>query len=126
MNTKIEILDSENLDKNILLDIGNIIRKGGLVAFPTETVYGLGANALDSEAVKKIFIAKGQPQDNPLIVHIADFDELCELVTEVPDVAKKLMDSFWPGPMTIILNKKSIIPDVTSAGLKSIGITNAK
>lgn len=122
MDTKIKILDVKNLDKNILLDIGKIIRKGGLVAFPTETVYGLGANALDSEAVKKIFIAKGRPQDNPLIVHIADFQELDALVTEVPDVARKLMKIFWPGPMTIILKKKSIIPDITSAGLKSIGI----
>jgi len=122
MNTKIKILDSKNLDENVLLYIGNIIRKGGLVAFPTETVYGLGANALDTEAVKKIFIAKGRPQDNPLIVHIADFNELDSLVTEVPDIAKKLMENFWPGPMTIIFNKKSIIPEVTSAGLKSIGI----
>lgn len=122
MNTKVEILDSKNLDRNILIDIGNIIRSGGLVAFPTETVYGLGANALDAEAVKKIFIAKGRPQDNPLIVHISDFDELDALVTNVPAIAKKLMENFWPGPMTIILNKKPIIPDVTSAGLKSVGI----
>lgn len=122
MNTKIEILDSKKLDKNILLNIGDIIKKGGLVAFPTETVYGLGANALDPEAVKKIFIAKGRPQDNPLIVHIADFQEIYELVNEVPHVAKKLMESFWPGAMTIILNKKPIIPDITSAGLMSVGI----
>src|SRR5471030_1800826 len=113
MNTKIEILDSKKLAKTIHLNIGDIIKKGGLVAFPTETVYGLGANALDPEAVKKIFIAKGRPQDNPLIVHIADLQEIYALVNEVPHVAKKLMESFWPGPMTIILNKKPIIPDIT-------------
>jgi L-threonylcarbamoyladenylate synthase len=122
MNTKIDILDTKNLDKDVIFTIGNIIRDGGLVAFPTETVYGLGANALDSEAVKKIFVAKGRPQDNPLIVHIAEFNELDRLVQNVPDVAKKLMKCFWPGPMTLILEKKPIIPDTTSAGLKSIGI----
>lgn len=122
MNTKIDILDTKNLDKDVIFTIGNIIRNGGLVAFPTETVYGLGANALDSEAVKKIFVAKGRPQDNPLIVHIAEFNELDGLVQNIPDIAKKLMKCFWPGPMTLILEKKPIIPDTTSAGLKSIGI----
>ncbi|MDD3223438.1 MAG: L-threonylcarbamoyladenylate synthase [Clostridium sp.] len=122
MDTKIEILDVNNLDKKIISDIGETIRKGGLVAFPTETVYGLGANALDANAVKKIFTAKGRPQDNPLIVHISDFDEIDDLVSEVPKIAKKLMEKFWPGPMTLIMKKKSIIPDTTSAGLDSIGI----
>jgi L-threonylcarbamoyladenylate synthase len=122
MDTRVDILDNNNLDKDVILRVANIIRDGGLVAFPTETVYGLGANALDSEAVKKIFIAKGRPQDNPLIVHIADFNELEALVENVPDIAKKLMESFWPGPMTLILEKKPIIPDGTSAGLKTIGI----
>lgn len=122
MNTKIEILNANNLDKKVLSDVGDTIRKGGLAAFPTETVYGLGANALDSNAVKKIFTAKGRPQDNPLIVHISDFDQIDGLVSEVPEIAKKLMEKFWPGPMTLIMKKKPIIPDTTSAGLDSIGI----
>ena len=122
MNTKVKVLNSNNLDKNILEEVGQVIKNKGLVAFPTETVYGLGANALEEEAVTKIFLAKGRPQDNPLIVHIADLDEIRPLVKNIPEVAKKLMEKFWPGPMTLILEKTSIIPDVTSAGLKSIGI----
>ena len=122
MNTKVEILDSNNLDMNIINNIAKVIRKGGLVAFPTETVYGLGANALDSEAVKKIFIAKGRPQDNPLIIHISDFNSIEKLAVEIPKIAEKLMKKFWPGPMTIILKKAPLIPDVTSASLPTIGI----
>lgn len=121
MNTKVVMVDENNLDKNIIEEAGTVIRQGGLVAFPTETVYGLGANALDEEAVKKIFVAKGRPQDNPLIVHVADFD-LEPLVKNIPEVAVKLMESFWPGPLTIILEKSELIPDVTSAGLSSVGI----
>jgi L-threonylcarbamoyladenylate synthase len=121
MNTKVVMVDENNLDKNIIEEAGIVIREGGLVAFPTETVYGLGANALDEEAVKKIFVAKGRPQDNPLIVHVADFD-LEPLVKNIPEVAVKLMESFWPGPLTIILEKSELIPDVTSAGLSSVGI----
>ena len=78
---------------------------GGLVAFPTETVYGLGANALNENAVKKIFIAKGRPQDNPLIIHVAS-KEISNFVKSIPKIASKLMDKFWPGPLTIILEKK--------------------
>ena len=121
MNTKVSYLDLNNLDEKVMKEAGEIIRNGGLVAFPTETVYGLGANALDSEAVKKIFIAKGRPQDNPLIVHIADFN-MDDLVKDIPAIAKKIMDKFWPGPLTLIMKKSDKIPDVTSAGLDSIGI----
>ncbi|MBP2032378.1 L-threonylcarbamoyladenylate synthase [Clostridium algifaecis] len=122
METKVKILDEENIDENVIKQAGEIIKNGGLVAFPTETVYGLGANALDENAVKKIFKAKGRPQDNPLIVHISDIDEIKTLVKCIPDAAKKFMDKFWPGPMTIILPKTDLIPDVTSASLKSVGI----
>lgn len=122
MNTKVELLDEKNIDENILEQAGEIIRQGGLVAFPTETVYGLGANALDANAVKKIFEAKGRPQDNPLIVHISDIKEIDKLVKYISKAAKKFMNEFWPGPMTIILPKTDLIPDVTSAGLPSIGI----
>ncbi|MFT8316104.1 MAG: L-threonylcarbamoyladenylate synthase [Clostridium sp.] len=126
MDTKVRVLDSNNLDKGILEEIARVIKNKGLVAFPTETVYGLGANALDEGAVTKIFLAKGRPQDNPLIVHISDLEEIRPLVKNIPEVAKMLMEKFWPGPMTIILEKTSLIPDVTSAGLKSIGIRMPK
>lgn len=120
MDTKIFIVnDCRNFE--YIKEAANIIVKGGVVAFPTETVYGLGANALDEEAVKKIFEAKGRPQDNPLIIHVADKD-ISTFVEEVPKIAENLIDKFWPGPLTLILKKKSIVPNVTSANLDSIGI----
>ena len=101
---------------------GEILRQGGLVAIPTETVYGLAANALDGEAVKKIYQAKGRPSDNPLIVHISDVSQLPPLVKEVPEAARKLAAVFWPGPLTIILEKSSRIPDQTSGGLDTVAV----
>ena len=101
---------------------GEIIREGGLVAFPTETVYGLGADALNAEASAKIYAAKGRPSDNPLIVHIHDVDQVYEIASEVPEAAKKVMEKFWPGPLTVILNKKSCVPDGTTGGLKTVAI----
>ena len=99
-----------------------IIRRGGLVAMPTETVYGLAANAFDETAVKKIFEAKGRPQDNPLIVHIADLEMVNELCLNISDSAKKIMNSFWPGPLTVILKKQNVIPDIVTCSLDSVGI----
>ena len=96
-----------NIDLDILKDIGKSIRDGNLVIFPTETVYGIGANALNSKAVDDIFIAKGRAQDNPLITHISNFDMLKELVEEPSDIEKELIDAFMPGPFTLILKKKS-------------------
>ena len=93
-----------------------LIREGELVGFPTETVYGLGANALDARAVVKIFEAKGRPQDNPLITHVACVEEIPPLVRTIPAAARKLMEAFWPGPMTLILPKADCIPDAVSAG----------
>lgn len=122
METKVIKLDENNIDEDVISQAGNVLRQGGLVAFPTETVYGLGANALDKDAVKKIFVAKGRPQDNPLIAHIAHIEDIKNLVEDISPIAQKLMDRFWPGPMTIILKKKDIIPNETSAGLDSIGI----
>ena len=121
METKVAIIKDIKKDVKFIEEAAQTIVNGGIVAFPTETVYGLGANALDEKAVEKIFIAKGRPQDNPLIVHVSSND-ISDLVKEVPDVAKKLMDKFWPGPLTIILEKKDIIPNVTSANLNTIGI----
>lgn len=125
MKTEVRIIDDIKVGGVYIDRAASTIVNGGTVVFPTETVYGLGANALDEEAVKKIFVAKGRPQDNPLIVHVAD-KNIEYLVKDIPNVAKKLMDRFWPGPLTIILNKKDIIPEITSAGLKSIGIRMPK
>ncbi len=118
------ILDAFDISKdleNIRL-AAEVIKNGGLVGFPTETVYGLGANALDSKAVEKIFIAKGRPQDNPLIVHVSSLEMIEPLVLDFDDKAKALADKFWPGPLTIIMNKSEIIPDSVSAGLKTVAI----
>ena len=115
-----------NFKKEINIDelkvSGKSIREGNLVIFPTETVYGIGANALDSKAVDSIFIAKGRANDNPLIVHIAEFDMLEELVKEISPIEKKLMESFMPGPFTLILKKKDIVPSNVSANLDTVGI----
>ena len=93
-----------------------------MVAFPTETVYGLGADALDEKASAKIYAAKGRPSDNPLIVHISDIEQLDKLVCEIPDNAKKLMDAFWPGPMTLIFKKSGLVPDGTTGGLDTVAV----
>ena len=99
-----------------------LLKNGKRVIFPTETVYGLGANALDPGAVRSIFEAKGRPSDNPLIVHIADFSQVEKIAEEIPKEAKLLMDKFWPGPLTIILKRKNIIPNEVTAGLNTVGI----
>lgn len=101
---------------------GGVIRAGGLVVFPTETVYGLGANGLSGEAVKKIFEAKGRPADNPLILHIAKKSDIKELWSRVPDAARELMDAFWPGPLTMIFNRSSVVPDEVTAGLDTVAV----
>ena len=100
----------------------NILREGGLVAIPTETVYGLGANGLDEEAVAKIFIAKGRPQDNPLILHVADAIQMEDLAHDIPAEAYLLAEKFWPGPLTMILPAKDIVPRSTTGGLSTVGI----
>lgn len=100
----------------------NLIRKGGLVAIPTETVYGLGANGLNSEAVKQIFEAKGRPQDNPLILHIHDAAQLRDFCRQIPDTAWKLAECFWPGPLTMILPVADVVPKTTTAGLDTVGV----
>ena len=99
-----------------------IIKNGGLVAFPTETVYGLGANALMPEAAKKIYAAKGRPSDNPLIVHISRTEDVKDIANDIPELFYTLANKFWPGPMTVVLKKKNIIPDATSGGLDTVAI----
>ena len=109
-----------------ILKAGDIIRHGGLVAFPTETVYGLGANALDAEAVRSVYAAKGRPSDNPMIVHIAETSELDPLVKGgldgISEVTRKAMDAFWPGPLTIIFPKSDAVPYATTGGLDTVAI----
>lgn len=116
-----ETLLLQNTDKDIAR-AGEILRGGGLVAIPTETVYGLAANALDGAAVAKIFRAKGRPQDNPLIVHISHLDQWKGLVRAIPDKAMALAEACWPGPLTIILPKSDTIPDEVSAGLDTVAV----
>ncbi len=123
METKrIQVLDSDMVKEEELKEAAQILRDGGLVAFPTETVYGLGANALDEEAAKKIYAAKGRPSDNPLIAHISSPEELEDLVLEIPDMAKKLMDLYWPGPLTMVFRKKDIVPYGTTGGLDTVAV----
>ena len=124
IQTIIERLDPHFLQNNTnaIKKAADIILKGGLVAFPTETVYGLGANALNPEAVKKIFEAKGRPPDNPLIIHIASLPELKKCARDIPDVFYKLADAFWPGPLTLILQKGADIPYEATGGLETAAL----
>lgn len=122
MNTKIVKIDMNNIDESVICEAGNIIREGGLVAFPTETVYGLGANALDEEAAAKVYAAKGRPSDNPLIAHICDRKMLKSLVRDIPENAEKLMNAFWPGPLTLIFRKSDNVPRGTTGGLDTVAV----
>ncbi len=121
METKIIKIDDENIDYKGLEVLGEIIRDGGLVAFPTETVYGLGADALNEDAVKKIFKAKNRPADNPLIVHFCEISEISE-VAHLTDEAKKVLEKFSPGPLTIILKKKQTVGQNVTAGLDTVAV----
>ena len=122
MITKISKLDSKNIDENIIKKASVLIKSGELVAFPTETVYGLGADGLNENACKKIFEAKGRPSDNPLILHISNIYMLYNLVENVDPKSKKLIDKCWPGPLTIIFKKSKIIPNIITAGLDTVAI----
>lgn len=122
MRTKFLPVDPAHPAPGILAEAGAVLRQGGLVAFPTETVYGLGANALDSAAVGRIFAAKGRPSDNPLIVHVADRESLTGLVSEVPAVGQALIEEFWPGPLTLVLPKTGRVPDEVTAGLPTVAV----
>lgn len=117
MDTKVLIPTKENIEY-----AANLLNDGEVVGMPTETVYGLAANAFDENAVEKIFIAKGRPQDNPLIVHINSLEMLKDIVEEIPDVAYKLGKKFWPGPLTMIFNKNDKIPVAVTAGLSTVGV----
>lgn len=120
MQTKVLKIDSA--DNRYIKEAADLIRAGELVAFPTETVYGLGADALHPEASKKIYAVKGRPSDNPLIVHIARFEDLEYIAKEVPAQARVLADAFWPGPLTMILPKAAIVPRETTGGLETVAV----
>ena len=123
METKrIKISDTKNINDEELKEAAQILRDGGLVAFPTETVYGLGGNALDEKAAGKIYATKGRPSDNPLIAHVSCAAEVTPLVKYIPEAGKKLMDAFWPGPLTIIFPKSDIVPYGTTGGLDTVAV----
>lgn len=122
METKVYKVKEDSIDLNIIKQAADIIKTGNLVSFPTETVYGLGADGLNEEAVKKIYIAKGRPSDNPLILHISEISELDNLVEEISDEAKLCIKQFWPGPLTMIFKKSSVVPDIITGGLDTVAI----
>ena len=121
MKTIIKKIDKNQIDTEIIAEAGKILERGGLVAFPTETVYGLGANALNEEAARKTYEAKGRPSDNPLIVHIADIQALDEIVESIPERAKSIAEKFWPGPLTLIFEKSGVVPLGTTGGATNSG-----
>lgn len=121
MKTKILKLTDENREEAAAL-CRDVFLQGGLVAFPTETVYGLGGNALDPTAAERIYAAKGRPSDNPLIVHVGNFSAARPLVKRIPRKATKLMKAFWPGPLTVIFEKAAVVPEKTTGGLKTVAI----
>ncbi|WP_455010544.1 L-threonylcarbamoyladenylate synthase [Oribacterium sinus] len=108
--------------KEGISEAAEILKQGGLVAFPTETVYGLGGNGLDKEAAKKIYAAKGRPSDNPLILHVSSIEEVYPLVKALPEKAKKLMEAFWPGPLTLVLPKSDLVPKESTGGLETVAL----
>lgn len=122
MKTIVKKIDAKKIDIRMIQKAGDILKKGGLVAFPTETVYGLGANALDEEAAKKTYAAKGRPSDNPLIVHIADVQALEEIAVNIPVEVEELAYYFWPGPLTLILEKGAMVPYGTTGGLDTVAV----
>lgn len=122
METERIIIEENDHLEELLKKPAEILKYGGLVAFPTETVYGLGANALNEEAAKKIYAAKGRPSDNPLIAHIADFKDLDSLVLTISETGRKLMKAFWPGPLTLIFPKSDRVPYGTTGGLDTVAV----
>ncbi len=121
MQTKIIQIKEDNFQESVR-EAGEILKKGGLVAFPTETVYGLGGDALNAASSEKIYAAKGRPSDNPLIVHICDMDDLEKIACDIQEEAYKLAEAYWPGPLTMILNKKELVPKETTGGLATVAV----
>ena len=122
MQTIIKIVDENCIDEKIMEEAGELLKSGALVAFPTETVYGLGANALDEKAAAKIYAAKGRPSDNPIIIHIADMESLGLITEEIPKAAYMLAEKFWPGPLTMVMKKSDVVPYGTTGGLDTVAV----
>ena len=122
MDTKIVKIEEDNIDQEMIEEAGKIIRSGGLVAFPTETVYGLGGDGLNEASSGKIYAAKGRPSDNPLIVHIAGMEALPKIARKIPVAAQKLAERFWPGPLTMIFEKTDCVPYATTGGLNTVAV----
>lgn len=122
MDTYIYEITNTTKDDAKIEKAGQIIRNGGLVAFPTETVYGLGGDALNAQSSQKIYAAKGRPSDNPLIVHICRLDDIYDIVSEFPESAQKLAENYWPGPLTMVLPKSDKVPDETTGGLSTVAV----
>ena len=122
IQTQLWRVDAQTPDESVIRQAADILRDGGLVAFPTETVYGLGANAWNAQAIAGIYVAKGRPSNNPLIVHVADVEAAGEIVTEWPDAAARLAEQFWPGPLTLVLPKNPALPDNVTGGGPTVGV----
>lgn len=122
MHTKVLQVDPLDPDEAAIAQAADVIRRGGLVAFPTETVYGLGANAFDARAVERIFVAKGRPATNPLIVHVHALDQVRQLASQWPEAAQRLSARFWPGPLSLVLPKQSALPDLVTAGGPTVAL----
>lgn len=122
METKIITIDENNINEELIEQAGAVLKRGGLVAFPTETVYGLGGDGLNENSSAKIYEAKGRPSDNPLIVHIADMEALPELVKKIPEEAYALAEKYWPGPLTMIFQKSDAVPYATTGGLDTVAV----
>ena len=126
MKTIIEKVDKAQLNSEegirVIERAGEILRKGGLAAFPTETVYGLGADGLNEEAAEKIYAAKGRPSDNPLIIHITDMESLKKIAKNIPETAVRIAEKYWPGPLTMIFEKTDAVPYGTTGGLDTVAV----
>lgn len=122
MTTEVIVIDEKSIDEQAIKKAGEIIKNGGLVAFPTETVYGLGGDGLNPRSSEKIYKAKGRPSDNPLIIHIAELSDLEKIAVQIPETAYVLARQFWPGPMTLILKKAECVPAETTGGLKTVAV----
>ena len=122
MKTKLMKIEEDCPDREKIREAGEILRRGGLVAFPTETVYGLGGDALNPDSSRKIYAAKGRPSDNPLIVHICRWEDIHRIADPVPEAAEKLARAFWPGPLTMILKKTDLVPEETTGGLDTVAV----
>ena len=120
--TEVVHVDRQHIDREVISRAADCLRRGGLVAFPTETVYGLGVHALDRAAVRRLFDAKGRPSNDPLIVHVARFDDARQLASEVPPIAVTLAQRFWPGPLTLVVHRSSAVPSEVTAGLDTVAI----